>query len=548
MSLRDNQINRLAATNLDVLVVGGGINGAVSAAALAACKVRVGLIDARDFAGFTSQHSSNLVWGGIKYLEDFELGLVNDLCVSRNELLHAFPATVKEIRFLTLLPQGFRHPRWLMLAGSWLYWLLGRGKTRPPRLLSKLDIKAMEPLLNTTGSVGGIEYSDAYLHDNDARFVFNFVRQALDHGGLAANYLALEQAQRSPQGTWTATVKDQVSGRCFDIRARAIVNATGPFVDQLNATNHIKTQYKHAFAKGIHLIVPRIARDQRVLASFAADGRLFFAIPMANRTCIGTTDTAIGSPLSVITDADRDEVLANINAMLDLQQPFQRQDIIAERCGVRPLVVSKDAKPGASAHLSRRHKLELSAPDYLSIFGGKLTDCLNVAREVCDTLRQSDINIKPLSADWYLQSGRSVRAEYFRRAHELGLDRMVASDTGERLQERLWRRYAHHALGMLDTIASDPHMAAPLIEGYGIRRCELEYLAKNEMIVTLEDYLRRRSKLEQVVPKHTLQQSPGLKQACTILFGDDAQARYDEYVASLPDCAQASEQIKTSPG
>ena len=91
-------------------------------------------------------------------------------------------------------------------------------------------------------------------------------------------------------------------------------------------------------------------------------------------------------------------------------------------------------------------------------------------------------------------------------------------------------------------------MANPMIEGSGIRRCELEWLADNEMIVTLEDYQRRRCKLEQLVPKHTLQQSPGLKQACTILFGDDAQARYDEYFASLPDCAQTREQIQTSLG
>jgi glycerol-3-phosphate dehydrogenase len=153
MELRDKNLERLASEDFDVLIVGGGINGAVSAAALAARGVRVALIDARDFAGFTSQQSSNLVWGGIKYMEGYEFGLVAGLCRSRNELLKSFPSTVKEIRFLMTLNRQFRFHPLVMLASTWLYWLLGRGKTMTPRRLTPAQIKQSEPRINTDQAV-----------------------------------------------------------------------------------------------------------------------------------------------------------------------------------------------------------------------------------------------------------------------------------------------------------------------------------------------------------------------------------------------------------
>jgi glycerol-3-phosphate dehydrogenase len=186
MSLRSSVLHRLETEDFDVLVLGGGINGAVSAACAAARGARVALIDRGDFAGFTSQESSNLAWGGIKYLETYEFGLVRKLCVSRNRLLRAFPSTVQELRFFVTLARGFRHGRLTLLLGAWLYWILGSFFTRPPRLLSLRTIADDEPVVRTDGAVGGFEYSDAYLHDNDARFVWSFIRGALDHGAAAA--------------------------------------------------------------------------------------------------------------------------------------------------------------------------------------------------------------------------------------------------------------------------------------------------------------------------------------------------------------------------
>ena len=159
MKLRQTNIQKLASTEFDVCIIGGGINGAVSAAALSARGVRVALIDRGDFAGATSQESSNLAWGGIKYMETFEFGLVRSLCMARNRLIRAYPSTVQEIAFFMTHARAFRWPRWIVWLGAWLYWFIGGCFTRRPRLLSTRDIAEEEPIVELRGADGGVEYS-----------------------------------------------------------------------------------------------------------------------------------------------------------------------------------------------------------------------------------------------------------------------------------------------------------------------------------------------------------------------------------------------------
>src|SRR5512147_2058333 len=156
VELRDTNLQRLGDETFDALVVGGGINGAVAAAALAARGARVALVDRGDFAGATSNASSNLAWGGIKYLETLELRLVRKLCRARNQLIRSYPSTVQEIRFLMVHQRGFRHSRAKLWAGTWLYWALGRLFTRGPRLLSRARLEAEEPCVETASADGAI--------------------------------------------------------------------------------------------------------------------------------------------------------------------------------------------------------------------------------------------------------------------------------------------------------------------------------------------------------------------------------------------------------
>lgn len=532
MQLRNSNLQRLSNDTFDVLIVGGGINGASAAAALAGKGVKVALIDRGDFASATSQQSSNLVWGGIKYMESHDFALVRKLCRSRNHLIKSFPSTVQEIRFLTTIGKGFRfHPRTLW-AGTWLYWLMGNGFTRIPRFLKPRDIRRAESIINTDEALGGFEYSDAYLHDNDARFVFSFIRNALDAGACAANYVESVGARRE-NGLWYCRVRDVTDQSSFEVRARVVVNAAGPWVDRHNQLTGQSTDHHHAFSKGIHLIVPRLTEQRRVLAFFADDGRLFFVIPMGPRTCIGTTDTREERPEVKITDDDINFVLDNINKRLHLDAPLTRDDIISTRCGVRPLAVRSDQNGGRDfLQMSRKHAIDINTEDaHISIFGGKLTDCLNVGEEIVEEVRQLGIEIPDPEARWYGEPGTERHQAFIERAGQIGLDERTPATSSEPLSTRLWRRYGEEAFSMLERINEDPRQAELLIEGTEYLRCELEHARSREMVTRLEDFLRRRSKISLVISEAEIQQSPGLREACEILFGDEAQPRLEEYFA-----------------
>ncbi|WP_347136737.1 glycerol-3-phosphate dehydrogenase/oxidase [Parahaliea mediterranea] len=532
-SLRSTNLGKLREQAFDVLIVGGGINGAVSAAALAGRGVKVALIDRGDFAGGVSSNSSNLAWGGIKYLESHEYLLVNKLCKSRNELMRAYPSTVKEIRFFTTIQRGFRFWSFFVFLGSVLYWLMGRCVTRAPRYLTARYIEEQEPEINTSNAAGGLEYSDCYLYDNDSRFVFNFIRKSLNYGCIAANYVTSEGASFEG-GQWHARVRDLDGGDSFTVRAKVLVNACGPYVDDYNRQLGIATRHRHLFSKGIHLIVDQITDNRRVLTFFASDGRLFFLIPMGPKTCIGTTDTQVDSPQVAVTDEDRDFVLANANALLDLERPLTRDDIIAERVGVRPLAVAGEGGTADWVQLSRKHEIEVDeARRHLSIFGGKLTDCLNVGEEVTDHVARLGVLVPQRRGRWYGEPGRELREEFMLQARLMNLDSLTDPSSPEPLSERFWRRYGEAAFGLLERIREDTNNAKLIIRRAEYTRCEIELAARREMIVRLEDFMRRRSKIELVVRNGEIREAPGLREACEILFGDAAQEKLAEYLLSL---------------
>jgi glycerol-3-phosphate dehydrogenase len=531
MTLRDRNIERLDGGKLDVLVVGGGINGAVSASVLAARGASVGLIDQRDFAGFTSEQSSNLVWGGIKYLENYEFGLVRHLCTSRNRLIRAYPTNIREIRFLGALDRNAPFPPWFVASGALAYWLIGNGFTRPPELLGRRAIARREPTIDLSNVRGGVEYSDAYLIDNDSRFVFSFVRDAMNAGAHVANYVRLDSAHWDGRA-WEVQLADEETGRMLTARAGVLINATGPFVDEINADQGVSTDHRILLSKGIHLVVPRIGTNDRVMAFFDDTQRLFFVIPMGHRSVIGTTDTRVEDPNVGVTPEDREFLLAQINERLALDQPLTTDDVIAERCGVRPLVVdsSSDSQEGADwTALSRKHAIDVDAERHqISIFGGKITDCLNIGREIYAHARKLGVPLSRYRRDWYGEPRRATRTEYQRQAALMKLDDLGRPTYGT-LTERLWRRYGLRAFTMLEAIRHDGSMADEVIENADYLRCELEYGARTEMVTRLDDFLRRRSKIAMVVPEDELQRSGGLDEACRMLFGSDAQMRHDEY-------------------
>jgi glycerol-3-phosphate dehydrogenase len=543
MSLRATNLARLDGGSFDVLIVGGGINGAVSAAVLAGRGATVALVDRGDFGGFTSQESSNLVWGGFKYLENYELLLVRKLCVSRNRLVRSYPDNIQSIGFLAALDHSSPHPPWLAALGSAAYWAIGSFRTPRPRLLSAKKIEAIEPVIDTTNVRGGVEYYDAYLKDNDARFVFGFVRSALDVGAAAANYVEVVGAARAGD-RWAVTLRDVEAGgpeiRCS---AKLVINAAGPFVDGLSTGFGVRTDHRIVYSKGIHLIVPRLTPNERVLAFFDDTQRLFYVIPMGKRSMIGTTDTRVDEPVTHVTEEDRDFLLGQINARLDLPEPLTVTDVIAERCGVRPLVVRAtggDMKDVEWTSLSRKHEVEVDdAAKVITIFGGKLTDCLNVGEEVAGAVERLGVPLEPDTGTWYGEPAKDTRAAFYRQARLMHLDELRTKPHVEPLSDRLWRRYGRRAFQMLDAIAADPSMGQDIMDSADYLRVELHVAARTEMVTKLDDFLRRRSKIAQVVDDADIRGSAGLDEVCQILFGDRAAEKLAEYIASHPPIGRA---------
>jgi glycerol-3-phosphate dehydrogenase len=492
----------------------------------------VALLERGDFGSSTSMESSNLVWGGIKYLETAELGLVRKLCRSRNRLLRAYPSSVQEIRFYAAHARGFRRRRATLLAGTWLYWALGGFFTRRPRALSLAVMAREEPALALEGLDGGFEYSDAFLPDGDARFVWGFVRAAIDHGCAAVNYVEALGSRRGPgpEALWETAAHDRAGGRPLTVRSRLLVNACGPFADRVNAADGVATAHRHVLSKGVHLLVERVTPHRRVLTFFADDGRLFFAIPAGPRTCIGTTDTPVDRPEVGVTPEDRRFVLENANRRLRLPRPLEERDVVAERCGVRPLAVDAAGGDGRDwLQLSRRSVVEAdAAARRITIFGGKLTDCLNVGEALCAEARRLGIALPHPRRAWYGEPDGAARDAFMEEARRLGL--LGPGPDGEPAAERLWRQHGLDARGLLEAVGRDPRAAEVLVPQAGTLRCEVEAMAAGELVVTLDDFLRSRTRIAQVVRREELAASPGVREASRILFGAAGAARLAEYL------------------
>jgi alpha-glycerophosphate oxidase/glycerol-3-phosphate dehydrogenase len=255
---------------------------------------------------------------------------------------------------------------------------------------------------------------------------------------------------------------------------------------------------------------------------------------MGRRSVIGTTDTRVDQPFTEVNNDDRTFLLDQINHRLDLAEPLTVADIISERSGVRPLVVKSggdDQRNVDWTSLSRKHAVELDKiARVVTIFGGKLTDCLNVGEEVAEAVQSLGVPLEKDLHNWYGEPAAATRAEFYREARLMKLDALRTKLDTEPLTDRLWRRYGRRAFSMLDAIRDDPTMGEDIMDSADYLRVELHLAATTEMITKLEDFMRRRSKIDLVLRDQDIRRSTGLVEVATILFGDDADRRLTEYL------------------
>lgn len=489
MTKENFDLSKISDGQYDAIIVGAGINGSVSAAALSSRGLKVLLLDQGDFASFTSQESSNLVWGGIKYLQSYEFWLVFKLSLARARLMKEYPNRVRKIGFLAALGPNAPFGPLLGTAGTLLYWTIGLFSTPAPRTFGTQAALKIEPNLSRKKLRGAVRYFDGMLPDNDSRFVWDFVNKAVSLGAEARNYTRVDSASRVGDG-WALKVTDVISGETAILKTKAIVNAAGPMATSMLESANSSAKTGLVFSKGIHLVVPRLAKDDRVLAFWDEQNRLFYVIPMGDRSVIGTTDTRVANPYTEVNDEDRDFVLRQINISLDLPTPLKRSDIIAERSGVRALVVGgKSVGDEVDWHkLSRKHVVEVDkAKGILSIFGGKLTDCLNVGAEVIAEFKKMGFKLEN-KRKWYGEDSGLMPESFLESVEQL----VESVEQAARISKGLWRRHGSTAQALIDAAKAAGETLEEVFEGTGITYLELKHVIATERVVKAEDLLRRR--------------------------------------------------------
>lgn len=482
---RAEALERLAATEFDVLVVGGGVTGAGVALDAAARGLRTALVERDDFASGTSSKSSKLVHGGLRYLQQGDVRLVYQALRERQILRRNAPHLVKILPFLIPIfsKDGLINRKLARAMGSamWMYDLTGGA--RIGKLHKRLDVDeavAHMPTLPRERLAGAYLYYDA--RADDARLTLSLARTAaLDHDAVVANGVGLVGIDKDGAGRVTgATVRtaedDEIAVRC-----RAVVNAAGVWSDDVREIDEGTHPHSIRPAKGIHITVPwsLVQNDIAAVIPVPKDKRSVFVVPWGELTYIGTTDTDYDGPVDdpQCTDEDIAYLLGAINGAVSGE--ITEKDIVGTWAGLRPLV--KDATSNRTADLSRRHKVTRSPSGVVTISGGKLTTYREMAADTVDDV------IGYLGALDHPVSKRSLT-----RKLRLRGARGYEDEAGR--DEALADRYGGEAAAVRALVADDPALGEPLVPGLPYLRAEAVYAARHEMARTLDDVLTRRTR------------------------------------------------------
>lgn len=373
---RSEQIQRLRAQPLDVLILGGGINGAgilrdlALRAAQSGTTLHVGLVEQRHFASGTSGKNSQLIHGGLRYLKYLQFHLVRESLHERSVLLRNAPQYVKPLAFL--LPMYGIKSRLIYGTGLRLYdWLAGSDAIAPHRMLSRNAVAQIEPELASDGLTAAAIFYDCGVAS--ARFVVENILDAMANGALAANYVRADAWERQPDGRWRVQCTDMLAGGQFEIQARKLVDARGAWSDGDSLR----------LVRGSHIVIPRVHAGDHAIAHFEPDGRIIFLIPWGSRnqlTLVGTTDEdhQQGPEHVQITGPELDYLLGIVRKLFPARAGITP---ISAFSSLRPLIREREGSPTSA---TREHRIWNSEDGILHIAGGKYTTYRLMSEEASD--------------------------------------------------------------------------------------------------------------------------------------------------------------------
>jgi glycerol-3-phosphate dehydrogenase len=486
----------------DMIVVGGGATGAGVAIDAASRGYDVLLLERNDFGKGTSSRSTKLVHGGVRYLEQGNLSLVMEALKERGLLLQNAPHLVRNLGFVVPNYDWWEAPFYGV--GLKLYNLLaGKYGFGTSRILSREETLERLPTIRDEGLKGGVIYFDGQF--DDSRLLINLVATACEQGATLLNYAEVTQVTKDAEGFVDGVrFRDADSGAEAEAHGKVVINATGPFVDDLRKVADPAAEPMIAPSQGVHLVFDGsfLAADNAVMVPHTSDGRVMFAIPWHGHTVVGTTDTPIAQSTGEPVALDQEVEFILQTASLYLDRKPTRDDVLSVFAGIRPLVRSGES--GNTAALSRDHTIRIENSGMITICGGKWTtyrhmaeDCVNQAATL------AKLADKPCVTGHLNIHGFHPTSEKFGHLWVYGSDAHLVQELEQ----------------------GDPQWAEPLDVALPYTGAEVIWAVRHELALTLEDILARRTRALFLNAKAALRMAPRVVDLMARELGRDDEWR-----------------------
>ena len=527
----------LAKTKFDLAIIGGGINGAATARDAALRGLKVVLVEAHDFASGTSSRSSKLIHGGLRYLEQLEFKLVHEARRERRLLLKLAPHLARPIPFLLPIYQGDPYSPLKIRLGLSIYDLLGNlGKKDRHRMLSPAEALRRIPGLRSEGLRAGAVYFDS--ETDDARLTLENIIDAADHGAVVLNYTEVRGLSVTSRGAGqasevlTAEVEDMLSGRKYELAARAWVNATGPWVDQIRALlPRFDGSKTVRLTKGTHIIVPPVSGPFAMFAAILPGSRIFVMAPWHGYALMGTTDTDFeGDPATVRPDrVDVDYLLSALNRVL--HTPLTVNDVVGSFAGLRALAVQPGRSPSENTREYRFHR-DPEVGNFITVCGGKLTTARALAEKLVDEIMalpgmpQGASKAAHPTRETPLAGGHTGVFDIF--VNYASWDAVRKFDIPHPVAERIVNTYGSRWNKVLEPVLADKSLAELLPGSPSLLAAEVDFAIRHEMATGVEDVLLRRSGLNWLAASKLREAAPRVAEICADRLGWSLERRQSE--------------------
>ncbi|MCD6496841.1 MAG: glycerol-3-phosphate dehydrogenase/oxidase [Deltaproteobacteria bacterium] len=518
----------LTSGTFDLLIIGGGINGAGLARDAVLRGLKVALVDRGDFAEGTSSRSSKLIHGGLRYLETYEFGLVRESTAERAVQMKLAPHLVKPIPFWFPIYRQHKHGVFFMDLGLWLYDILALFRVpKVHRAYASQFVETKIPDLRRDGLTGALWYFDCAT--DDARLTLENVLDAADLGAVTLNHAEAVDLLRSGDRVEGAVIQDKLSDRTVEVRAKVVVSTLGPFTDAffekagLTGSNGPVRQRLLRPTRGSHLVFSseHLPVPGAVVMLSPRDDRPVFAIPWGDRTYVGTTDVDHEGPFDqVFCTSDEVEYLVETLSFYFPELDLSPADVVGIWSGLRPLVDEPDVE--SASRVSREHEILDVAPGLIALFGGKLTTYRLMVSQVMDRVSHvlgRDLGRCPTRHR--LLPGAIGFADPKAAADRIGENRGAASDVARHLVSVYGSR--------ADQVAT--RGAERIAPGRPVAWGQVDYAVETEMAQTIEDVLIRRTSFGLKDVRTSLEVAESIADRMGALLGWDEARRHDEVAA-----------------